>query len=284
MGLFAPRWQSADEKKSWQWLEKYINDTDQIVQAALQSPFPEIKKAAVDRINDQNVLEELTLQYCKYAIAKLNNKDFLSRLFTDTYTMFRKTDERLDEEAERAYIRAGSPISKEESHKIFGKYTDLKETKHEVAELAWERLKEIGDINDFWNLCGTKEIKFIFAYKWQSEAAELWFGLCGHTPKEIVLNSDYTDFIRLTALSKIDDQVFLAEFGEDALQRNPKDEVALKALCYVTDPVKRRSYCERFGLHYFEYVTKTEEYDRDYEYCEVTKYYRCKYCGKEKIE
>ena len=98
-----------------------------------------------------------------------------------------------------------------------------------------------------------------------NEAVALWFDKCGVSPRAVFLDSDINSRIRKRALEKVDDQEFLVEYGERELERNPKNEFARCALGRVTDPEKRRSYCERFELHSFEIVDTQYEYEQDYE-------------------
>ena len=281
MGLFSPKWESLDPRTALSWIEKHGGNLEELRKAALLSPVPEVRQAAVDCMSDQKMLEDLAINYCEQAVEKVENVDLLYRMIAKPQMVFDDTDQRLESERKIAYERGGTYLSREQMDRIDQRYRCGRPMHNKMASLAWERLKEIGDASIIKRLIEDSETNRGMPQDYINEAVALWFDKCGVSPRAVFLDSDINSRIRKRALEKVDDQEFLVEYGERELERNPKNEFARCALGRVTDPEKRRSYCERFELHSFEIVDTQYEYEQDYEICDVTSLYRCKYCGKE---
>ena len=79
MGLFDKPWETKNEKQARKWLEKTDNQ-ELLMKAVRESPIKEIKVAAAEKINDPEMLKELTKQYdmriVRRALEKIDDKGY----------------------------------------------------------------------------------------------------------------------------------------------------------------------------------------------------------------
>ncbi len=284
MGLFSPKWESLEPSKALVWIQKHPNNPDEMIKAAKLAEDPAVKKAALDRISDNKVIEDLALQYCEEAVEKIVNKELLYQMITEKRSLFKETDNHREEQRNAAYRRKGAYLSRADMDKIDKKYRCGFPMQDKMAKLAWARLKTIGDALVFRKIIDQSKTNRNVTYDIADEAASLWIDTCGISPKEIFADIHMDKQIRRKALERIDNQIFLSEYGEKEIQEHPDNEFAVLALRMVTDPEKRKLYCEKYGLHEYEIINTEYEYEKDYEICDVTNLYRCKYCGKEKTD
>ena len=279
MGLFSPKWEKWEQKKSLEWLNKHSSDIGEVIKAALISPDPSVREAAVNLISDQKILEELALDYCEQAVEELENTDLLYRMVIDNYSIFRKAEDRLYQDA---YNRL---LSSSQIEEIKQKVRYGSDMRSKMAQLALKRLWVIGDIDMVRKIADSGDPEHeVYIEPLLEQSVTMWIEKSGYSPRDIIMDRGINRRIKKKALEMIDDQEFLAEYGERELQADPDNKIAWIALTKVTDINKRRDYCNRFDMHFYEIIDTKQEYEQDYEICDVTNLYRCRYCGYEKKE
>lgn len=282
MGLFLPGWNTENSQKAIRWIEKHASDTDELKQAALKGRDMSVRAAAVERINQQSALEELTLNYCKLAVPKLTGADTLARLIENPESFFAETDAR--EGRERFEADLDGLLTGEALDRCYPVH--YQGDKKEMVQCAWERLKVIADAGVFARIFQIKQTFYLPDCIYE-EAVEAYAAAGFGTFKDIVSNPANGAQFRQSALNRINDQDFLLKYADQALSKDPADWLAAAAAQKITAPATRRAFCERYdveSLHGWELFESKEDSDCDWEIRDKTYYYRCKYCGKEKAE
>lgn len=271
MGLFEPGWKSKDKEKALKWIYRQKGRNPALRDAVLQSGDYEVKKAALEQITDDKLLEEI-----------ITHQELQER---DVYHLRRRSAKRVSDQrvleklAKAGYLQAAEALTDPAicldaatNLNFFDQTVLSTVTKEEIGLAVIWQLKKTGD----WSalIAAGKKTPYEKAAR---EAAETLIKNSVFTAEEIAENPTWAVSARVAAISLVSNQDFCLKLAEN--DSNGKIRKAAKHM--VTDPVIRREYCKE-GIHEWEDVAS--DYDEVGEHVYARFKQRCKYCGIEKTK